>query len=390
MSNTPTKQKSIALTLVAALSAAGAAVAAWQTQMFFQTRSGMGELHSFCNINATFDCTAVEMSKYAELWSGYPLSGLAIAGYFVILILALFGFSERFQNGVRKYLIFFSAIAVLFSAAYLAVMIAMIGKLCLLCLCVDAINVVLLVLAFKLPSSAHSKGADQLTLSHLAGIGAASLVIALLLSKAVDPQAEIKKEDLNDMVESVMNTPAVSMTIPTDAATVGKQDAPITIVKFSDYQCPGCKMAANAIHPLMKRYPDQVRFVFMNYPLDSACNPEAKHRMHPLACEAASVAVCAQEQGKFINAYEILFENQKDLTEGKIADLISNVPGIKIDQLKSCMSQPSTLAKIKSDVAFGTTLHIASTPTFFINGKKIEGGLPTSLWIEVIEKLLKK
>jgi protein-disulfide isomerase/uncharacterized membrane protein len=378
------------LPFIGVLSFIGAALSVWQTRLFYITRSGMSEMHTFCNIGQTFDCTAIEMSRYSELFPGFPLSAFAIAGYLMIFIISLYGMSETMRKNSRSILVALTSVAFLFSIVYLVIMTTQIGKLCLLCLTVDVINLIMLLIALKLPKPDHSKKGGTIGLPRFVGSGFLVLFIGFLFTKGLNPQADMKQEDANDMVESVLTTPPVEMTIPTDAPVVGNPNAPITLVKFSDYQCPACKMGANAIHPLFKRYPDQVKFVFINYPLDMNCNPAIKSKMHEFACEAASVAICATEQGKFLDAYETLFSNQEHLATGKIADLLSAIPGIDLPKLKNCMTLPSTADKIKRDVEFGTAMKIQSTPTFFMNGKKVEGGLPTSLWIQIIDRTLKK
>lgn len=376
---------------ISILSAIGAIVSIWQTRLFHVTRSGMSDGHSFCNIGQTFDCTAIEMSPYSEIFGGLPLSGFAISGYLVILILALYGFSDPLKKSIRKLLLFFTSVAVAFSIAYLVIMITQIGKLCLICLGVDTLNLILLILALTLPGKEDqyvpSKG---LNFPQFAGVGLISLVIAFMLTKATNPQDGMKKEDLNDVIDSVMSTPVTPMELPADVPIVGNPNAPITIVKFFDFQCPACKMAANAVHPLLKRYPNDIKFAFMNFPLDMGCNPLIKNKMHEFACEAATVGICAAQQGKYAEAYDVLFEHQKELETGKIADLLSGINGIDLQKLKDCTKLPSTVEKMQRDVDFATKAKIQSTPTFFLNGKKIEGGLPTNLWIEIIERTLKK
>ncbi len=385
------KAASKLLPVIATLSAAGAAISIWQTRLYFITRSGMGEFKSFCNIGTTFDCTAIEMSPYAELPGGFPLSALAIAGYLIILILAFFGMSDTYRKNSRKLLIATTGIALLFSLFYLVIMVTVIGKLCLLCLCVDALNVALFVMALKLPRD-ESPSPNGIKLGHVATTTLASLLIAFLFAKGMDPQAEVKKEDMNDLVESVMNTNAVPVTIPADAPFLGDPNPKVTIVKISDYECPACKMGASAIHPLFKRYQKGVKFVFVNYPLDQGCNPNIPRKMHEYACEAALVAICGAEQGKFLETYEHLFDHQADFATGKIADILAPIPGIDIAKVKECIALPSTAAKLKRDIdmAGKGALDIQSTPTFFINGKKVEGGLPTNLWVQIVDRMLKQ
>ena len=380
------------LPMVSVLSFIGAIVSIWQTHLFYQTRSGMGSMHSFCNIGQTFDCTAIEMSRYSEFIGGAPLSSVAIAGYLVIFILSLYGFSETMKRNVKTLLLAFTSIAALFSVVYLLIMITVIGKLCLICLGVDAINLILLILAVLLPSGEESASSSPgVGIPQLAGAGVASLVIAFLIAKGVNPQADQKNEDVTDMVESVLSAPVVPITLAADVPIIGDPNAPITVIKFSDYQCPACRLGANAIHPLFKRYPKEVKFAFVNFPLAVECNPDSglKQTMHEFACEAATVAVCATEQGKFAETYEVLFENQSIFKGGEIAKLVaSKVPGIDLEKLKACTILPSTMEKIKRDAQLGVQVKVQSTPTFFVNGKKIEGGLPTNIWMKILDRML--
>lgn len=377
--------------LLALLATAGAAISIWQTRLFHLTRSGRGEMKSFCNINATFDCTAVEMSRFAELPGGIPLSGFAIAGYVLILILSLFALDGNLRKALRPWLIGLTGLSLAFSAVYLAIMVGVIGKLCLLCIFIDVINSALFVVAWTLPGAGKSD--RPFPFSRVAGSAVASVVVALLLTKGLDPMAEIKSADLQDHIESILSAPVNPVNLPASVFSVGPTDAPITLVKFSDYECPACRLGANSIHPLFKRYEKQIRFVFMNFPLAAECNtdPNLKRTIHPFACEAAAVAVCAGEQGRFLEAYESLFSHQGDFQKDKIADLVlADISGLDAGKLKECLAQPSTGERIRAESAAGVALKVQSTPTFFINGRKVEGGLPTRVWIDLIERMLTK
>ena len=384
-----TPGKSRLFIIMSALAAAGAAVSIWQTRAFYLLRSGGAEFKSFCNIGQTFDCTAVEMSNFAEFLPGVPLSGIAIAGYLLLMGLSLMGLEKNFRKNLKPYLVGFSGVAFLFSLIYLFIMLTRIGKLCILCLGVDSINIVLFILALTLPKRENTSAGIRLP--HLGGAGAAALIVAYLFMKGLNPMDGVKEDILTDHLDSIMATPSVSIEIPADAPSIGDPKAPVTVVKFSDFECPACRMGATSIHPLFKRYPKQVRFVFMNFPLATECNVDTnlKHTIHRFACEAAAVAVCAAEQGKYEETYETLFANQSSFESDKIADLLgSKVEGIDLAKLKTCMKLPSTAEKIRRDSQVGVNLKVQSTPTFFVNGKKIEGGIPTALWIRVLEKML--
>jgi protein-disulfide isomerase/uncharacterized membrane protein len=374
------------LNWISILSAVGTGISAWQTALFHQTRSGVAGFHSFCNIGQTFDCTAIEMSPYAE-FLGMPLSAVAVAGFLFIFLISLFARNASLHRSAHKVLLGLSAVSILFSLVYLGIMIGVIGKLCLLCLGVDFINLIILILVIRLPKIDVEH--TPLPMPQLLGSGAASLIAAFLLSLALNPQSQMKASDKQDLIDSVMGAAVKEFTVPADAPVIGNPNAKVTIVKFSDYQCPACKMAASALHPLYKRYADQVKFVFVNFPLDATCNSAIKSKMHDAACESAAAAICAQEQGKFSEVYEALFEQQTELKSGKIAELVQSVPGLDLERLKTCMTQPSTVERIKRDVQLGIDLPIQSTPTFFINGRRVEGGLPTNLWMNVIDQILK-
>jgi protein-disulfide isomerase len=387
----PTQKYTRNLSLITLLSALGAGISIWQTYLFNQTRGGLGSGHGFCNIGKAFDCTAIEMSKYAEIFDGLPLSGLAIAGYLIIFMISLYGFNDSFRQNVRKLLLIFTGIAFVFSIGYLGIMIGIIGKFCLLCLGVDTINLALIILTLTIPQKEDPYIPPRsLSAPQMAGLGVAALIAAFLINKATNPQGDMKAQDINDIVESVLNAPVTPLDIPADTPYMGKADAPITIVKFFDYQCPACRMSAEATHPLFKRYPNEIKMVYFNFPLDAGCNPLIKNVMHEFACEASRVAVCANQQGHFTEAYEILFAHQTDFQLNRIAELLGTIPGIDLEKLKECTNLPSTIEKIKKDVESASKLNIRSTPTFFINGKKLEGGMPTSIWIKILDQMLKK
>jgi protein-disulfide isomerase len=264
-----------------------------------------------------------------------------------------------------------------------------IGKLCLLCLGVDAINVALFALAILLPkASADDSGSKP---GHLLLAGGGAVLIAFAFLKGLNPLYGVNEEVLNDQLGNILATPPVKVEIPADAPSIGKPDAPVTIVKFSDFECPACKLGAKSIHPLFKRFSKEVRFVFLNFPLAPECNadPALKRSIHPFACEAAAVAVCASRQGKYAEAYEALFEHQSSFEHGKIAALVaSNVPGIDLAKLEECRTLPSTAEAIRRDTMIGMALKVRSTPTFFLNGRRIEGGIPTKIWVDAIEKVM--
>lgn len=151
----------------------------------------------------------------------------------------------------------------------------------------------------------------------------------------------------------------------------GPEDALVTLVEFSDFQCPYCRTAANGIHDILREFDGHVRVVFKNFPLDIACNDRMRQPMHPFACEAATLAWCAgqQEEALFWKAHDALFR-ESQLTAETIERIASELDA-SLDELNACRGGPEALAAVKEDIALGHSLGVSGTPIFFANGRKV-------------------
>jgi protein-disulfide isomerase len=160
----------------------------------------------------------------------------------------------------------------------------------------------------------------------------------------------------------------------------------VTIVEFSDFECPACGQAFAQIRSFLHDRPD-VRFVFRHFPLDSSCNPVLKQALHPDACAAAVAAECAGAQDEFWPYHDQLFTHQLELDRDSLFRYARDV-GLDIPRFRTCLDDPATLARVKDDIATGTRVEIQSTPTFFINGRQVDGMLepPYFDWALMIER----
>jgi protein-disulfide isomerase len=159
----------------------------------------------------------------------------------------------------------------------------------------------------------------------------------------------------------------------TEPHVKGPDDAPITIVEFSDFQCPACGHAFLDLQDVVRRRHD-VRLVFRHFPLDQRCNEGIEHGVHPVACLAACAAVCAAQLGKFWQYHDLLFENQAGLTRENLFGFAREL-GFDMGRFRTCLDAPETLDRVREDVRAGSSLGIQSTPTIFINGRRIPGAL---------------
>lgn len=159
----------------------------------------------------------------------------------------------------------------------------------------------------------------------------------------------------------------------------GNKNAKVTIVEFSDIQCPFCSRYHDTMLQVMKNYPDQVRWVFKHFPLDS---------IHPYARKAAEATECAGEQNKFWEYTDKLYANQDSLNEDYFAKAAAE---LKLDTKKfsSCLSSGKMAAKVEADFKAGQALGVRGTPGSFVNGKSVPGAVPYSSLESMIKEALK-
>jgi protein-disulfide isomerase len=154
----------------------------------------------------------------------------------------------------------------------------------------------------------------------------------------------------------------------------GAREAPVTIVEFSDFQCPYCRAVVATLKEVSARYPDRVRWVFRDFPIENL-HPEA-----PLAHEAAR---CAGDQGKFWPYHDVLFE-QTSLAPDALKRYAAQV-GLEAGPFAQCLESRRHRASVAADVATGTRLGVTGTPTFFVNGRPLVGNLPLTEFQRAIE-----
>jgi protein-disulfide isomerase len=159
---------------------------------------------------------------------------------------------------------------------------------------------------------------------------------------------------------------------------IGPADAPITIVEFSDYQCPFCRRWHQEVYePLLAAYPGKIKLVYRNLPLTS---------IHPDAFGAAEAAMCAGEQDAYWPFHEKLFSSET--LGSQVYTQYARELSLDIDKFQTCLTDQKYRAAIQADSDFAVNLGVSSTPTFFINGLAIVGAQPLDVFKQVIDKEL--
>jgi predicted DsbA family dithiol-disulfide isomerase len=160
----------------------------------------------------------------------------------------------------------------------------------------------------------------------------------------------------------------------------GSANAPVTIVEFSDFECPYCGGLFPTLKQVEKNYPQQVRIVYRQFPLSN---------LHPHAMKAAEASLCAAEQNKFWEFHDSMFGNQRELS---VADLKQRAVDLKMDTqaFNQCLDSGKEAPAIQADIQEGARAGVSGTPAMFINGRFLSGNQPYSEIKDVIEDELQR
>lgn len=174
-------------------------------------------------------------------------------------------------------------------------------------------------------------------------------------------------------ITDTFSAPRTEVSVDDDAFK-GPKDAPITIVEFSDFECPYCSKAIGVVDEVVKKYEGKVKLVFRDFPLD----------FHQNAKGAAMAAQCANEKGKFWEMHDAMFKDQSKLDN---ASLVATAKGLGLDEasFQECLSSNRFMKEVEKDMEDGKRAGVTGTPAFFVNGVMIEGAQPLEEFSKVID-----
>jgi protein-disulfide isomerase len=155
------------------------------------------------------------------------------------------------------------------------------------------------------------------------------------------------------------------------APVLGNANAPVTVVEFGDFECPVCRNLHDAMRGILPNYP-QVKFIFKDFPLDS---------VHPWARTAALGGRCVYQQNPqaFWKYYDYVYDQQDVISASNVYEKVldfAGQSGLNADNVKACMAAPQAAAEVDASIANGNRLEVRSTPTIFVNGRRVGGADP--------------
>lgn len=186
----------------------------------------------------------------------------------------------------------------------------------------------------------------------------------------------LKKSANFEMVIAEPRKPKVE--VAATGPSRGPDSAKVTIVEFSDFQCPYCSRAHDTVEEVMQAYAGKVRLVFRHFPLE----------FHAQAPKAAEASACAAEQGKFWEYHDVLFKNQSKLMPDDLK-AAATAMGLDANKFNECFDSGRMAALVKTDTEAGKKAGVNGTPAFFINGQMLSGALPLDEFKKVIDAEMK-
>ncbi|MBX7186455.1 MAG: DsbA family protein [Vicinamibacteria bacterium] len=168
----------------------------------------------------------------------------------------------------------------------------------------------------------------------------------------------------------------------------GPADAPIKVVEFADFMCPGCRAASGALREYFSQQGGDINLTFKNFPLEKTCNPGIGQSVHNGACELALGAICASELGVFWAYHDRIFSRAWEVASRQ--DVIDNgvAVGMNKAKLEACLASPEAKSKLALQIKEGFETVVQVTPTLVVNGKKLNATNEFSAAVEAERKRL--
>ncbi len=343
------------------------------TQHYFDLRFPTGlEGKSICNLNQFFNCDKTTLSAVSNI-AGIPISVFGI----IIGILTMLGLiikNEDYERTIYFTLVVnFAGCLLLFSYSLFVL-----KGLCPFCTLYYIASGLALLLFYN--KSKTSKPA----LSYLGFFAVVVLAISGLTKMNVDSKVKAQSEVAVDLIKQYYSLPDLgSPKISSEYKIASAANAPIRMVIFSDFECPACKALSEIVPQIASRYEGKIDIQYFYYPLDNSCNPSMERPLHQYACKAAYAASCMPPQD-FAKVHDEIFRNQNKFEAGYVDQFI------KSNKLETCVADPKTKEKVVSLIKAADPFNIRSTPSYLINGVKIEGVLPVDQMFAIMDEILKR
>ena len=349
-------------------------------------------------------CLQAAKNTYSKI-GGTPIAVFGLGFYLTALFMSVVALFWRTQETGLRHTFFVGSLLSLLYSIFLGGVSVSNDFFCPYCAALYGINLGLFVTTFmSFPKTGSSKVSALLQLPKSSAFWSVALVYFLAIPSAqsfymkevssertrVASESDRKILSGNELAEEVLkkedkklaqetkpsDTNAQNEDIPkptlhafemSNRPIRGEGSSPLTLVEFSDFECPYCKNFGLSLKRALTVAPGKFKYVFKHFPLDKKCNPSITSDFHQHACDAAYAMVCAGEQQKEWEMHDLIFENQKSLKKASFERFATEL-GLSMPTFKSCLNSPRARAIVAEDVREGIKADIQGTPSVYVNG----------------------
>lgn len=375
----------------------------WLTLVHLELEVGKPGASAVCHRLAQNGCE-ITSGRYGSLL-GIPVALIGFAGATATFFTGALAFRFKARPDDPSL-----AVCVLLGGFSVAASLIMAGisalesSYCPFCVAWYALNVVIAACAWV--AWRHRPAGSQIdsplaTLLHSPARFPALVVPAAIFAISLSVGVWVHDSELDDMLArraeftksaiTKIKTQPPKVVVVDDEPVVGLnaqgQPAEVTIIEFSDFECPYCRRLWHRMKKLQELSEREIVVVHLNYPLDRSCNAKVDHEMHARACAAARAAECARDAGHFDAYADLLFDNQQNLGDDQLLEYAEQL-GIARDEFSSCIGSQAIEDRLQSHLQAGFDLGISGTPTVLINGYPFPANISAPILNESIEVLL--
>lgn len=350
---------------------------AYLTKHFFQLHfpEGLANQDTLCNINGFWGCDKAALSPLGSILN-VPTSLFGLIIGVMVMAISFIG-SEAFEKTGK----FIAGLNLIGCLVLLGYSLFILKGLCPFCTVYYVMSGILFFLYHKYSDLGCRPEVKPLGI-YAVLILVPSLAMANYYSGKKEKESSLSQQYINQFNSlKTYGDPAIPSEFMIYSSTEKFEDAPIRISVFSDFQCPYCQMVGKQMTELIEEFKGKINIQYFFYPLDPSCNSAMKAGGHPYACKAAYLAAC--DQTKFAKIHDYIFDHQTQLNNDSLRKWEKDFG------LSGCFDNKKAQEAVQTTLSAGTQYQIKSTPTVIINGKKLEGLVPT-VYLKAILKTLKK
>lgn len=376
-----TLRRTLALVGVLLLALVALADAVYLTLVHVDLETGAGGIGRICHALSKTGCE-VTGGRFGDLF-GVPVAVIGGGGVLAIFVCAVIALARRRDDAHPSHplLVLLSGGAVLASLV-MAGLSAIERAYCPFCVFWYLLNAAMFAAAFAADGgglgSAPARGLRALR-RPVGWIIAAAMVVGVGVGQVGHGRALervgalVAKQVEEEITATLARAPITDLDLSGQPRRrYGGPGEPVTIVELGDFECPYCRQLWFHAERYFEETKRPLEVVFVNFPLDSTCNPTTRGNLHQQACLAALAGECAESMGRFWEYADRLFERQPDLGRAALLESAGEL-GLDVDTFAACIDDPATAAAIRRDIVIGEKAGVRGTPTVLIGGYKLSG-----------------